>query len=188
MSRYKGQVCRSCGGPIMYDREERIHRCGVCEQLITPMEATYEQQITPELSIKFKRDTNVTRVKVTMSRDVEAMFRKIFDADILEWKEEMIALFLDRSNHTVGWMRISSGNIHGTVLDQRSILVTALNTNASAVIIAHNHPSGRTTPSEADRSMTRHLRDALALLDIKLHDHLIITKDACLSFANEGFL
>jgi DNA repair protein RadC len=85
-------------------------------------------------------------------------------------------------------MRIGSGNIHGVALDQRSILVTALNTNASGVIIAHNHPSGRATPSDADRTMTRHLRDALALLDIKLHDHLIITKDACLSFANEGML
>jgi DNA repair protein RadC len=172
----------------MYDREERIHRCGVCEQLITPDMAMYETEITPELSIKFKRDPNVTRVKVTMSRDVEALFRKIFDADIIEWKEEMMAIFLDRSNHTVGWMRIGSGNIHGVALDQRSILVTALNTNASGVIIAHNHPSGRATPSDADRTMTRHLRDALALLDIKLHDHLIITKDACLSFANEGML
>lgn len=172
----------------MYDREERIHRCGVCEQLITPMDATYEQQITPELSIKFKRDTNVTRVRIRSSQDMEMLFRRVFDADVIEWREEMIAFFLDRSSHTVGYVRIGSGNLAGICFDKRTLLVAALNCNASGVIIAHNHPSGNATPSSEDKRLTTELKDALALLEIVLLDHLIITKDHYLSFANEALL
>ena len=65
---------------------------------------------------------------------------------------------------------------------------TALAANAAAVVIFHNHPSGNQEPSQADETITRRLRDALALVDVRVLDHVILAGDACVSFAEKGLL
>ena len=100
--------------------------------------------------------------------------------------EEVWALLLDRANHVISCRRMSSGTVSSCVFDVRSIVMAAVAASASGIIVAHNHPSGNPTPSQADIKQTRCLRDAAALFDISILDHLVITSDKCFSFCDEG--
>lgn len=102
--------------------------------------------------------------------------------------EEFWMLVLNRSNCVIRQIRISEGSIHGTVADPKKIFKLALQQKASALIFLHNHPSGQTEPSQADRSLTDKLKAAGSILDIAILDHLIITQGGYYSFADEGEL
>ena len=97
-------------------------------------------------------------------------------------------LLLSQSNRVLEIYEVSSGGIAGTVVDMRLLFAAALKAAAVGIIITHNHPSGKTSPSEADRNMTRKIREAGKLLDIPLLDHLIVTPETYYSFADEGAL
>lgn len=86
----------------------------------------------------------------------------------------------------LGIYEVSSGGISGTVVDLRLIFAAALKANAVSLIMIHNHPSGQIKPSEADKQITRKVKEAGRILDIALLDHLIITPDIYYSFADEG--
>jgi DNA repair protein RadC len=141
----------------------------------------------PEIKLRYE-SSDVYRHKVHCSTTGHKVARMLFDDDTMELHETFIAIMLNRANNTTGFRVIGQGGIAGVVVDIRQIAVSALMTNASAVIVAHNHPSGNTKPSKADLSLTKKLKDALHLLDISLLDHLILTKETYLSFADEGLL
>ncbi len=101
--------------------------------------------------------------------------------------EEFWILLLSRSNHVIKKVQISSG-VSGTVADPKIIFKTALENLASAVILVHNHPSGNLTPSQADKDLTRKLKEAGSWLEIPVLDHLIFTERNYFSFADEGVL
>lgn len=102
--------------------------------------------------------------------------------------EEFWVLYLNNSNKVLQKNQLSKGGITGTLVDVRLVLKTALEVGAVGIILAHNHPSGTLQPSQADRQITQKLKNAGESLDIKILDHLIITENAYLSFADEGFL
>lgn len=102
--------------------------------------------------------------------------------------EEFWGLFLNRANRVLGSERLSSGGMASTVIDVRVLFRRALEMKACALIIAHNHPSSSLSPSVHDRSVTEKIRSAGNLLDIVLHDHLIIGGDSYYSFVDEGIL
>ncbi|MCB0791129.1 MAG: DNA repair protein RadC [Flavobacteriales bacterium] len=102
--------------------------------------------------------------------------------------EEFWLLLMDRGNAVIGRCRISQGGMHGTVADPKIIFKEALDRRAVGVIVAHNHPSGRATPSDEDVRLTRKLVEGGRLLDIVVHDHLIITATGYYSFADNGNL
>jgi len=83
---------------------------------------------------------------------------------------------------------VSSGGIAGTSVDLRLVFAAALKANAVSLIMIHNHPSGQITPSEADKQITRKVREAGRILDITMLDHLIITPETYYSFVDEGAL
>ena len=89
-----------------------------------------------------------------------------------------------------GLGKISQGGYTGTIVENKLILVTALKTAATGLIIAHNHPSGNITPSGADIQLTKQLNECCRLLDIALIDHVILSGDTetFYSFADEGIL
>jgi DNA repair protein RadC len=76
----------------------------------------------------------------------------------------------------------------GTVIDVRLVLKSALEKHATSLIFCHNHPSGNLEPSDADKKITRQLKDAAALMEIPVIDHLIVTQSGYFSFADEGML
>jgi len=102
--------------------------------------------------------------------------------------EEFWILFLNRANRVTERMKISQGGISGTVTDVRIIMKKAIETLASGLVICHNHPSGNNSPSDSDIRITQKIKEAGALMDIQLLDHLIIAGKDYYSFADNGAL
>lgn len=102
--------------------------------------------------------------------------------------EEFWIILLSRSNRMIDKIKISQGGISGTITDIRMIMQEALTRLASAMILAHNHPSGNLNPSQADQQITTRIKDAAALMDITILDHLIVGEDQYFSFADENQL
>jgi DNA repair protein RadC len=100
--------------------------------------------------------------------------------------EEFWVLYLNNSNKVIFKSQLSKGGITGTVVDVRLIFKTALEHNATSLILSHNHPSGKLQASDADKEITKKLKLAGEQLDIKVLDHIIITEKGYLSFQDEG--
>lgn len=145
---------------------------------------TYKS-ILPEITLKLKKG-NVLKSKIKSSKDAVSIFREVWDNDSLEICESVIVVFLNRSNNTIGWLKVSQGGLSSTIIDNRLILVTALNCLASAMIVCHNHPSGNTEPSQADFKITEKLKKAAELLDIQVLDHIVLTEESFYSMADNG--
>jgi DNA repair protein RadC len=125
------------------------------------------------------------RPKITGSRDVY----DILKADLLDIPhEEFWILLLNRANRVIRKSQISQGGIAGTVADPKIIFKLALDDLASGIILAHNHPSGNLTASQADLDLTKKLKEAGKLLDIQVLDHLIVAGQKYFSFADEGLI
>lgn len=138
-----------------------------------------------------KELSDYPRSKITCSRQSFEVLSPLFH-DSLEVYESFYMLTLNRGNITTGYSMISQGGITATVVDIRIIAKIALENLATGVIIAHNHPSGRTQPSEEDIKITKKIKDALKLLDIDLLDHIILCSifpvSSYYSFADDGLL
>lgn len=102
--------------------------------------------------------------------------------------EVFACLFLDNQNRVLQWEELFRGTINGASVYPREVVKRALFHNASAVIFAHNHPSGLSKPSKADKMITEKLKQALFLFDIKVLDHFIIGNGTPYSFAEHGLL
>ena len=99
------------------------------------------------------------------------------------------AMWLDAQNRLIGWDELFRGTLTQTSVYPREVVKQALARNAAAVILAHNHPSGLAEPSAADEALTRHLREALSLVDVRIVDHFIVAgRSPPLSFAERGLL
>ena len=102
--------------------------------------------------------------------------------------EVFVCLFLDAQHRVIATEELFRGTLAQTSVYPREVVKQALAHNAAGVILAHNHPSGVAEPSFQDQSLTRALRESLALVDVKVLDHFIIVPGACLSFAERGLL
>jgi DNA repair protein RadC len=102
--------------------------------------------------------------------------------------EVFCCLHLDNRHRLIHFEEVFRGTIDGASVHPREVVRQALRYNAAALIFAHNHPSGVAEASQADELITRRLRDALALVDIRVLDHLIVGDNHCLSFAERGLL
>ncbi len=100
--------------------------------------------------------------------------------------EECWVLYLNRANKLIGRERVSVGGVSATIMDTRLIIKKAVEKLASAIVIVHNHPSGNPYPGEQDKKQTRLLREAAALFDIALLDHIIIAGNKHFSFSDEA--
>lgn len=100
--------------------------------------------------------------------------------------EAFCVLYLNQSNKLIRHELISTGGLTATVMDIRIILKNCLLNNANQIIVAHNHPSGSRTASEADKVLTRKLKESGEMMDIKLLDHLIVAGSTYVSMADEG--
>jgi DNA repair protein RadC len=102
--------------------------------------------------------------------------------------EVFVCLWLDAQHRVIRSEELFRGSLTQTSVYPREIVKAGLKANAAAVIFAHNHPSGAAQPSRADELLTRNLKDALALVDVKVLDHFIIAGRQALSFAERGLL
>lgn len=138
-----------------------------------------------ELGRRRREQDRPQRTRITCSRDA---YEEIRPHLLDKPHEEFWILLLNRANEVLRPVQISAGGVSGTVADPKLIFKQAVENLASSIILVHNHPSGNLTPSQADKDLTRKLREGGKLLDIPILDHLIFTDRAYLSFADEGLL
>ena len=141
-----------------------------------------EVQLTYKTNIKSSE-----REKINDSKSTDKLLRPFYD-DYMEHREASFAVLLSRANRVLGVIRLSEGGVSGTVIDVKILFQSAILSNASGIIISHNHPSGNLTASSADLSLTKKIAAAGKLLDIQLLDHLIITDEGYYSLADEGLI
>lgn len=125
------------------------------------------------------------RPSIRNSRDAASLLQPLL-AD--QEKEIFCALFLNRANRVLRTEILSHGGINGTLVDPRLLFKKALELDASGLVICHNHPSGSLKPSESDLDLTKKITAGAKILDLNLMDHLIVSQEGYLSFADEGLL
>ena len=140
------------------------------------------------ITIKYNRNVKYSDMdSVTSSNDAAKILRDAW-SDKMDHVEEFLVLCLNRANKVLGLSKISSGGTSGCIADPKVIFQIALKSNASNIIVSHNHPSGNTKPSNSDIKLTEKLKAAGEHLDIPLLDHIILTSEGFFSFVDEELI
>lgn len=119
------------------------------------------------------------------TREVESYLKIKLASQPDEW---FAVLFLTSQHRLIRFEKLFRGTVNSSYVHVRVIARKALELNAAAVILAHNHPSGIAEPSSADRGITTRIKDALEVFDIDVLDHFVVTSGECCSFADRGWL
>lgn len=138
-----------------------------------------------ELGRRRKQENPLELVKVTSSK---VMYQEMYPIIGELAHEEFWVVYLNNANKIIFKAQLSKGGITGTVVDVRLVFKIALEQNAVAIVLAHNHPSGKLQASEADIQVTKRIKNAGLQLDISVLDHIIVTEHSYFSFADEGIL
>ena len=153
------------------------------KEISTELYKVAEVELTYKTKVKASQ-----RPQINSSSDAYSLFKQVWEEGKIELVEQFKVLLLNRANKVLGLVNVSSGGVSGTVADPKIIFVAALKANACALIICHNHPSGNLRPSRADEELTIKIKNAGSFLDIRLLDHLVLSSEGYLSFADEGLL
>lgn len=138
-----------------------------------------------ELGWRRRLSDGNAKKQISTSKDAYELFRPLIGA--LNHEEFWVG-YLTRANNLISCKRLSSGGYTGTVVDSKIIYLQALEKKASCLVLGHNHPSDTCKPSDADIKLTKQLKDAGALLEIKVIDHIIVCGNRYFSFADEGMI
>lgn len=145
----------------------------------------------PEFTISLKNKMKPSeRLVVRNSKELYDVAKRCFDADDIEWKESFLVIALNTGAKVLGFYKVSSGGMTSALADPRVIFQFALLSNASQIVLCHNHPSGNLKPSRADVELTNKLKMGGEILDIRIIEHLILSPENgyYYSFSDEGML
>lgn len=146
------------------------------------------EKFSKQIKLQFLKTGELPEQVISCSKDANEAFRLIMnDIDIYE---SVTIIYFNNKKKVIGWTNHSKGGITSSIVDVRTVMAAGLNCLATGFMICHNHPSGALNPSNSDREITKKLKEAGDIMDIRLVDHLIITEDnnAYFSFADEGLL
>jgi len=132
-------------------------------------------------------ETQEPTTQVQSSTNAYKELKKTF-SKLDDFREHMVVMGLDRANKVIGTIVLTSGGIHGTVIDVRILYKHMVEMLACGCILAHNHPSGNTNPSVNDDKITRQVLESGQMLDVLLLDHIIYTPNSFYSYADAGKL
>ncbi len=142
-----------------------------------------------EIELVYKSKVKASeRPKINSAKDAYDIFLKYWDKNKIDFVEQFKILLLNRGNKVLGVYEVSTGGITGTVADPRLIFAAALKANATAIILAHNHPSSNLNPSQADEQLTFKIKEGGKYLDIQVLDHLIVCEESYYSMGDEGLI
>jgi DNA repair protein RadC len=143
-----------------------------------------------EISISYKGGMKSSMwQKISNSQDAAELLYEDWDKNTIALQETFKIVLLNNSNKVKGVYQISQGGITGTLVDLRILFAVILKSLSVAIILTHNHPSGKLEPSDADKRLTNRIKKASKLFDIKILDHLIFTPDGdYYSFSDNGIL
>ena len=142
------------------------------------------ENVIAEIQVSYNTNSRVKH-KITSSASAYQLLKSYWNDGRLELQEEFKVILLNRANEVLGIYNMSMGSISGTVVDIRLLFAVALKCNASGILISHNHPSGNLNPSEADKELTKKIKQASEIFDIKLIDHIIVTHLGYYSFVDK---
>lgn len=144
--------------------------------------------IVSEIQLKYKPQPLTETIHG--AKDIHKLLvNRVYDEETIGYKETFKVLLLNNANKIIGYTTISEGGLTSTIVDVRVIMQTALVSNATSIIITHNHPSGNPNPSGHDDNLTKKIKSACEILDIRLLDHIIVTPtDDYYSYCDEGRL
>ncbi len=143
----------------------------------------------PEIKLTYKPSADLFgRPVIHNSEEAYKLFVQIWEKESFYLVEHFHVLFLNRGSKVLGVWNMSRGGTSAVLVDLKLLMIAALKSNASSIIVAHNHPSGRAVPSESDIHITTKINQACNYMDISLNDHLILAHDTYYSFNNEGLL
>ena len=127
---------------------------------------------------------------VLFSLDAYVIFKDFFPIETIGLQESFVVMYLNRASRVLGVYPICTGGITSTIADLRLILSVALKTAATAIMLAHNHPSGSLKPSMNDKDLTRKVKEAAQLMEINVMDHIILSPvdGEYYSFADQGLI
>jgi DNA repair protein RadC len=138
-----------------------------------------------EIQLSYKTTVKPSsRPKIRTSKDTYEILLESWDDSKIEFVEQFKVILLNRANKVLGIFEVSTGGVAGTVADPKVIFAAAIKTNASGMILSHNHPSGNLIASKSDIELTKRLKEGGRLLEIELLDHVIISTEGYFSFAD----
>ncbi|MBS1737763.1 MAG: JAB domain-containing protein [Bacteroidetes bacterium] len=145
--------------------------------------------LVSEVELVYKSKVKASeRPFLKCSADIEKILRNFYNENTIELQEQFYVLYLNRAYKVLGIYKVSSGGITGTVVDSRLIFAMALKLASCYLILSHCHPSGNLNPSNEDIRITHKIKEAAALFDMKVIDHVILSSEDYLSFSDEGLL
>ena len=138
-----------------------------------------------EVTLQYK-PTYEKQGKVMSSKEAYNILRPTFKEGTIEYREYAKVLYLNQASEVIAYNTVSEGGLMETVVDVRLILQGALLTNATQIILAHNHPSGNLKTSSQDDILTRNVKNACEVMRVHFTDHLILSADGYYSYRDEG--
>lgn len=142
-----------------------------------------------EIELQYKATVKASeRPRIHRSGDAYALLLATWNGNLLELQEQFKVILLNRACRVLGIITLATGSKTETLADPGLILAAAIKAAATAIVVAHNHPSGNLQPSNADCKFTEKLKLAAAYHDIRLADHIIVTAEDYYSFADQGVL
>ena len=136
------------------------------------------KKMIPQVKVVVSRGKSYDTAKtISNSKDSVEAFRSAIGRNIMETRECFLWMYLTNSNKVVGIQKQTLGTATATQVDVKTGIKGAIDLNAEKIIIAHNHPSGNTKPSEADKKMTQMIKEAASFMGVDLLDSLVITKN-----------
>ncbi len=143
----------------------------------------FSDNLIREVIVKYRR-TKQKFFKISDAKDVAKFVRsKLPDNS----REHFLCLYLSGSHEVISYSILSTGTANTAQIHPREIFQRAVLCGAISIVIAHNHPSGLVEPSRADHKITKRLKDALALIEVRVLDHIIVASE-CLSFSENGWI
>ncbi|HUH73342.1 MAG TPA: JAB domain-containing protein [Chitinophagales bacterium] len=147
-----------------------------------------EKRMLQEAQVSFKPGYDLDELEVLRtSNECASFFRSIWEDDLM-YRERMYMILLNRASKVIGFNLLSIGGASGTIVDLKLVFQCAILTNASAIVLAHNHPSGTLYPSNSDIEITKRVKRAGDVMEIELVDHIILTQNSFYSFADHSLL
>lgn len=142
-----------------------------------------------EITMSYKtKVSDKNKPYVNSSLDAYLLLKSVWNEDHIEFIEEFRILLLNRRQRVIASYMVGQGGCEGVYVDLKLIFKAALVTNASSIILSHNHPSGNLQPSEQDKLLTKDIVQLGKMLRLPIFDHIIVTVDSYYSFADSGLI
>ena len=149
----------------------------------------FEKYQVQEIQVSYTGKIPTQQWQIKSSQDAANILQSVWNQNTIALQESFAVLLLNNSNHVKGIYKLSTGGVSATLVDIRLLFAVALKSVTTALVLAHNHPTGRMDPSNLDKELTKKIVEAATYFDIKVLDHIILSPfDEYYSFADSGLL